>query len=185
MNDPIERLRERARAVWSGQQDEGPRPPAPTRTVEFAAAEMLMLAGLAAAAALIRRSTDDHGAPDATPFRPLTAGAAIFGFGAAAGHALHAWSGEPRAGTASRLFDVAAVAAGLLGAAEEGRRGRPTGPAALAGLTLASAGVLGMLVDAAGRSAAADRERLERRASVVERLVPRRRTRLDRIVVHV
>lgn len=185
MNDPMQRLREQARAAFSGRRNGDAPPPAPTRTVEYAAAEILLLGGLGVAAALIGRGRHVQPLSQRPPMRPLAAGAALFGLGAAAAHAIHAWSGEPRARSASRLFDVAAVTAGLLGAVEEGRRGRPTGGPALAGLTLASAAVLGMLVDTAGRAAAADRERLQRRADLVERLVPRRRARLDRIVVHV
>lgn len=185
MNDPMERLRERARAAWSGRENGTAPAPVPTRTVEYATAEMLLLGGLGVAAALIGRGPATAPATNRPSLQPLALGAAIFGLGAAAAHAVHAWSNEPRAGTASRLFDVAAVAAGLVGAVEEGRRGRPAGAPAIAALTLASAGVLGMMVDVAGRAAAADRERLERRASLVERLVPRRRTRVDRIVVHV
>jgi hypothetical protein len=42
-----------------------------------------------------------------------------------------------------------------------------------------------MLLDHNAAEREAERRRLERRAAVVERLVPRRRPKLDRIVVHV
>jgi hypothetical protein len=88
---------------------------------------------------------------------------------------------------AMRVLDVAAVAAAagivvaqLLTRSAGRRDGLPN-----ASLTLASTGVLGLLLDRQARHAEAERARLERRASIVERLVPKRRSRLDRVVVHV
>ena len=55
----------------------------------------------------------------------------------------------------------------------------------LAPLLLTAAGLLAMALDRQEHRLAAERTRLEQRARIVERLVPRRRARLDRIVVHV
>jgi hypothetical protein len=61
----------------------------------------------------------------------------------------------------------------------------------LAPLTFAVAGLLGLLLDRDERAEARERNalrvamgRLERRARIVERLVPQRKRRFDRIVVH-
>jgi hypothetical protein len=50
---------------------------------------------------------------------------------------------------------------------------------------LAAAGTLGVLLKRQERAAAEEHERLARRAAIVERQVPRRRARVDRIVIHV
>lgn len=50
---------------------------------------------------------------------------------------------------------------------------------------LAAAGALGLLLKRQERAAAREQERLARRAAIVERLVPKRRARVDRIVIHV
>ena len=55
----------------------------------------------------------------------------------------------------------------------------------LAPLAFAAVGVLGMLLDREEEEIDDARDSLERRARVVERLVPKRKARLDRIVVHI
>jgi hypothetical protein len=55
----------------------------------------------------------------------------------------------------------------------------------LAPLAFAAVGVLGMLLDREEEEIDEHREALERRARVVERLVPQRKAKLDRIVVHI
>lgn len=55
----------------------------------------------------------------------------------------------------------------------------------LAPLAFAGVGVLGMLIDDEENEVAEARAALEQRARWVERLVPRRKAKLDRIVVHV
>jgi hypothetical protein len=55
----------------------------------------------------------------------------------------------------------------------------------LAPLAFAAVGVLGMLLDREEEEIDEARDSLERRARVVERLVPKRKAKLDRIVVHV
>lgn len=105
---------------------------------------------------------------------------------AVAGHMATALQPDDDLHRAMRVLDVAAVAAGAglvvaqLLTRGAGRNGLPN-----ASLALASTGVLGLLLDRQAREAEAERARLERRASIVERLVPKRRPRLDRVVVHV
>lgn len=65
------------------------------------------------------------------------------------------------------------------------RRGRRAWHRLLAPLAFGAAGALGLLIDRHEREEAERIARLERRARVVERLVPRRRARLDRVVIHV
>jgi hypothetical protein len=55
----------------------------------------------------------------------------------------------------------------------------------LAPLAFGAAGMLGILLDREEREDARAHQALERRARVVERLVPKRRPRLDRIVLHI
>lgn len=56
---------------------------------------------------------------------------------------------------------------------------------AVAPLTFGATGILGLILDREEQEERAAQRRLRRRASVVERLVPRRRPRLDRIVLHI
>lgn len=55
----------------------------------------------------------------------------------------------------------------------------------LAPLAFGAAGMLGVLLDREESADAAEHHALERRARIVERLVPRRRPRVERIIVHV
>jgi hypothetical protein len=55
----------------------------------------------------------------------------------------------------------------------------------LAPLAFAAVGVLGMLLDQEEQQIDEARDSLERRARIVERIVPKRKPKLDRIVVHV
>jgi peptidoglycan/LPS O-acetylase OafA/YrhL len=103
---------------------------------------------------------------------------------AATAHLAH--MSRPSAGSAAvaRGLDTAVAAAGI-GAALAGLIvGGRSEKRSLSTLALASAGVLGLVVDRYERENAAERARLRRRASVVERLVPRRRPRLDHVVIH-
>lgn len=110
----------------------------------------------------------------------------MLGAAAAVAHAVQAFSPSERTRLASRTFDLAVVGVGLLGLADTLAGARRDGHLPSAGpVALASAGLLGILIDRSEIRHQAERERLERRAQVVERFVPRRKPRLDRIVVHV
>jgi hypothetical protein len=88
---------------------------------------------------------------------------------------------------------AAGVAAGLYEALQEGgtrswplgRRGSFIDRAPLAPLTFGATGILGALLDQEEQEEAAEQARLKQRASLVDRLVPRRRAKLDRIVIHI
>jgi hypothetical protein len=111
---------------------------------------------------------------------------------------------RPGAGSrlAAQLLNGVAIGVGVVGVAssvlsvigEGGREWGWTGPRrksllkripSLAPLTFGAAGLLGYLLDREEREDGRRHVRLERRAKVVERLVPKRRARVDRIVVHV
>ena len=105
---------------------------------------------------------------------------------AAAAQVRHAVRPSPPTATATRVLNAAAIGAGVAGLVDsflESRRshGRPS----LSPLALASAGVLGLILEREERDALEERRRLERRADLMDRFVPRRRGRLDRIVVHI
>lgn len=103
-----------------------------------------------------------------------------------AGHVANAFRPDDDLQRVMRVLDVAAIAAGAgiviaqLLTRSAARNGLPN-----ASLALASTGVLGLLLDRQAREAEAERARLERRASIIERWVPKRRRKLDRVVVHV
>lgn len=105
---------------------------------------------------------------------------------AAAAHLTHLLRPSSSTDVATRILDTAVLGAGVGSAlaallSDRGRRGSR----AAAPLALATAGLLGLVLDRQERAHAREHRRLARRASVVERLVPARRARLDHIVVHV
>lgn len=87
--------------------------------------------------------------------------------------------------TANRLLNAAVLGVGLVELAGPLLRGRQGDRSSLPPLALASVGLLGLVLERQEQAARRDRQRLQRRADVVERLVPRRRPKLDHIVVHV
>lgn len=192
MNDPLRSLRERL-------PDSGKRPRRRADldarrpdALQMLTAKLLFFTGLGTALEALQ-----HGAPwserdDGWPHRhtlearPITWAPAVLGAAAATAHAVHAFTSTERTRLATRTFDVAVVAVGLLGLAETlaaARRDRALPD--VASVSLASAGLLGLLIDRSEAQHVEELRRLARRANVVARLVPRRRARLDRIVVHV
>lgn len=122
---------------------------------------------------------------------------------AGAAHAVRAVSSSPPSRLAAQILDGVAAGVALAGLAQAAygaaapatpgqggwprpRSGRGLGLAATAApLTFAATAVLGLLLEHEEEREREEIERLRRRASVVERLVPQRRRRFDRIVVHV
>jgi hypothetical protein len=156
--------------------------------------KLLFFTGLATtvdALAAMRRSAPGNrlardGQPVARAGLPAALAPALVGPLAAAAHMTYAFTPSERNRTATRVLDAAAVGAGfaaLVAALAIARR--EAAPPSVSAVALASAGALGILLDRNDREHSAELGRLEKRASVVERLVPRRRTRIDRIVVHV
>jgi hypothetical protein len=136
-------------------------------------------------------------APDAVRWAPLVVGPL-----AGAAHVARAVLPGALTRIAAQVLNGVALGVGVIGAAsstwavvEEGsREWRWTGPRrkplakrvpSLAPLTFGAAGALGMLLDRQERLDSVEHARLERRARIVERLVPKPRRRVERIVVHV
>lgn len=191
MNDPLSRLREHFPEISGRVRADREAAAHAPDGVQLLTAKLLLFTGAGAALDALRQSreTDASGTyPDPTPRapRPARLAPAIVAAAAAVAHAVQAFDGSERTRLATRTFDLAVVGIGLLSLgdtlAEARRDGRvpSAGPAALA-----SAGLLGILIDRSERRHRTELDRLERRASVVERLVPKRRARLDRVVVHV
>lgn len=168
------------------------------RALQLLTAQMLLVTGADAALSAIRRTGGD-GAPTPHPLSPdsdwqglstqsfaTTWAPTLLAPAAAAAHLRHSTDPSPTTALATRILDAAVIGAGVAAMAGSllAPRARRVGPA-LGPLALASAGVLGLMLNRQQRATAAELEQLRRRASVVERLVPRRRARLDRVVVHV
>ena len=149
---------------------------------------------MTAAEALIQGvRTSDQERPLDYPRRPRDAAAAAAAWApsilaplAATAHIAHVSKPSHATDLATRVLDTAVVGIGV-GAALAGlvtRRGQDA-LRATAPLALATAGVIGLVLDRQERAHAREHRRLARRASIVERLVPARRPRLDHVVVHV
>ena len=144
------------------------------------------------AALRLRRGQNAGGGPDLLRMSPIVA-APLAGLV----HAVRARNGAPLVRLTTQVLDglAAGIAvAGLAAAAYyavdaggmgPGRRAARRLAAALVPLTFGATACLGLLLEREEESERDERARLRRRARVVERLVPRRRSRLDRIVVHV
>ena len=190
MYDPITHLREHFPELRRHTSEEHPSGLSAVDGVQLLTAELLLFTGVGSALESLRRSRETQ-PTDGTSIssalrRPTRFGPVLLGAAAAAAHVVYAFRPTERTRLATRTFDLAVAGIGLLSLADEIAQARRDGgvPAA-SPAALASAGLLGILIDRSETRQAAERERLERRASVVERLVPRRRSRLDRIVVHV
>jgi hypothetical protein len=186
----LEQLRQHIPTRWSGaaEEDEG-NVVDPLRVV---AAEMLLVTGIGATLDVLARTRDSQ--RDRIPGQsgsgdlPLAAvwGPALIAPVAAAAHLRQSTGTSEKASRASRFLDSAVV---LMGVAElatslTGIQTRKRTPS-LVPLALASAGLLGLIVAHRERTTTDAQRRLENRARIVERLVPRRRPKLDRIVLHV
>jgi hypothetical protein len=187
MRDQLEHLREELANRFTSPRNSAAEEDHPDG-LQLLAAQLLLVTGIGAALDGMRSGPDDRGFEDdgEGPRVVLTWAPAVLGPVAAIAHAAYAFSPTDRNRSAMRLLDVAVVGGGLLGLAgalttARDRRSTPS----LSSLALASAGALGMLLDHSAAEQAAERRRLERKAAVVERLVPRRRPKIDRIVVHV
>jgi hypothetical protein len=88
--------------------------------------------------------------------------------------------GVGAAGLANSVYDAVTDAAG-----EADSRHWSERVPSLAPLAFAAIGVLGLMLQDEEEDVEAEREELSRRGRIVERLVPKRRARVDRIVVHV
>jgi hypothetical protein len=155
------------------------REPAPAPELvplRMVAAPMLLLTGVEATLDSLSRGA--RGASHAAVWAP-----SLLAPMAAAAQIAHLSRPSKAVSAASRVLNTAVVGAGVASLAGM-LAGRGRGLPSLAPLALTAAGLLGLLLDRQEARIDAERERLERRARIVERLVPRRRARLDRVVVH-
>ncbi len=115
---------------------------------------------------------------------------------AAGAHATRALSDTRRARVGARVLDVVAAAVAVAGVARSAYnalargRGLPEGMgrsrlADVVPLTLGATAALGLILQREEERERQELDRLRHRASIVERLVPRRRAHLDRIVLHI
>lgn len=188
----LEQLRERLPARWNtddpADEDESPR----MDPLRLLAAELLLVTGIGATIDVLTRAREAQ--KDRIPGLrsrgdlPLASvwGPALIAPVAAAAHVRVARDASPQAERASRVLDAAVIGLGLVELATSltGLQTRRRTPS-LAPLALASAGLLGLVITHRERALEEEQARLRKRARIVERLVPQRRARLDRIVVHV
>jgi hypothetical protein len=175
----LERLNRVRNAVEARLADSGPSLPRPT-PLRTAAAQLLV--ATSAAAALTRFA---GGSSESRRAMPVTWAPLAVGVVAAAAHLRHLREPSPESASATRLLDGASIAVGATLVAFDLLRSDHRGPGSLAALAFASAGVLGIVIDRHETQLELAEHELRRRADLVERLVPRRKARLDRIVVHV
>ena len=153
-----------------------------------------MTAGLfiaAGAETAIGERRGDHRGPEAVRWAPLVAAPL-----AGAAHAARAVWPSHTTRVVTQVANGLALGVGVAGIAssmyaalsrqeEEEMAGLSERLPSLAPLAFAAVGLLGMLLDREEEEIDEVQETLERRARVVERLVPKRKAKLDRIVVHV
>ena len=195
MNDPISLLRERlGHTIPRGRHGPAEELHA-ADPVQLLTAKLLLFTGIGTALEAWKNGSSGGrhtGDLEALPHvrelgaRPIAWAPALLGVAAAVAHAVHAFTPTERSRLATRTFDVAVVGAGLLGLADTLASAKRNGELPdMGSVSLASAGLLGILIDRSDSRHEAERLRLQRRADVVERLVPKRSPRLDRVVVHV
>ena len=126
--------------------------------------------------------------PRPRPTRPLAAiwSPLLVGGAAAAAQLVHSVRPSEATEAAMRVLNGAVVGVSMARLVEIGTMERADWSAAvLPPLALASAGALGFLLDRETAEVEEELEHLHRRASIVERLVPKRRTKVEGVVVHV
>jgi hypothetical protein len=188
----LDQLRQHIPDGWIGAAEDDDDPETGLDPLRVVAAEMLLVTGIGATLDVLARARDSQ--RDRIPGQsgsgdvPLAAvwGPALIAPVAAAAHLRQSTGPSQQASRASRFLDSAVV---LMGVAElatslTGFQARKRTPS-LVPLALASAGLLGLIVAHRERASTEEKRRLEKRARIVERLVPQRRPKLDRIVLHV
>ncbi|MQA92752.1 MAG: hypothetical protein GEU90_21445 [Gemmatimonas sp.] len=152
-----------------------------------AAAQLLLATGAETTLAhttaprhLTRQTPDRHPLPT-----PLAWAPALIGTLAALAHVEQIRRPSERTTAALRILDAATVATGCVLLAYDlfATDGKPPSP--LGSLAFASAGFIGATIERQERELRRAQLELRRRADVVERLIPRRKAKLDRVVIHV
>jgi hypothetical protein len=162
--------------------------------LHWMAAGLFLAAG--AQAALSQGRNASQRVPGMVRWAPLVAAPL-----AGAAHVMRALHPSETSRAISRVCDglavgvgAAGIASSIYGATREkaiggwpGSRRRTLNElgASLAPLTFGATGILGMILDREEDAEGEEHARLQRRARIVERLVPRRKPKLDRVVVHI
>ena len=192
MHEGLRKLRDRLGHDTSEEDND---PAAGFKGLRFVAAQLLLLAGVDVALDSLARDQ----ARRAPPFPHGSAGPGTDAAGfaaswlptllapvAAAAQVKHGLRPTPATASATRVLNAAVIGAGVAGLAATLMTSRRTGKfPSLTPLALASAGLLGLILEREEREAAAARRALERRASLIGKFVGGRGARVDRIVVHV
>jgi hypothetical protein len=164
--------------------------------LHWMAAGLFIAAGAQAALSQGRKDSSQR-VPGLVRWAPLVAAPL-----AGAAHAVRAARPTTASRAMSRVLDGLAVGVGAAGVASaiygaqreramtggwpgSKRRAIAELGASLAPLTFGFTGILGMILDREEEQDSLAHRRLEKRARIVERLVPKRKPKLDRIVVHI
>jgi hypothetical protein len=155
--------------------------------VRAAVAHLFLATGAVAGLERMQRSAKpEHLVGHHSVPRPLTWAPLVIGPLAAAAQLEHARNPGNQTATAVRLLNGASIViGGSLLLHDLWRRAEHSGTPYLGAAAFASAGLLGFALEAHVREMQRSERDLRRRARLVERLVPRRRGKVDRIVVHV
>jgi hypothetical protein len=192
----LDRLRELTNRIGGGDPEEDNQPAAEFKALRLLTAHLLLLTSVEVALdSLGRTKAEDPGPPypHGSPGPERSALAMTLRWAptllapiAAAAHVQHALRPTAPSARTVRVMNAAAIGGGVAGLVGSFLASRRTGKApSLTPLALASTGVLGLILEREERDASEARRRLERKASIVDRLLPRPGRRIERIVVHV
>ncbi|HUE95213.1 MAG TPA: hypothetical protein VMN39_01050 [Longimicrobiaceae bacterium] len=175
MIDQVRKLAERL------ERDGEPREPEPARLAPLwlAASQLLLATGAGATLEQISSQRSGH-PPTGLAWAPLLVAPL-----AAAAHLQHARQPTNHSELAVRFLTGASIGFGAALFAFDSIVNRNHPPRRIGPLAFASAGLLGLLLEREERAIEETERELARRARIVERLVPRRKAKLDRVVVHV
>jgi hypothetical protein len=159
--------------------------PGPLTALRAATAQLLVLTGTETTIEHLRANGDPLTRRGGRTPTALVWAPALLGPLAAAAQLAHAGAPSPATERATRILNTSLIGVGLgLALADILDPGPDSGPP-LYPLALASSGLMGWLLDREESRIAERDRRLRRRANIVDRMVPRRKAKLDRIVVHV
>jgi hypothetical protein len=178
MENPIRRLGSRLEEVLAGEAA----PESSLTLLHAAAAQLLVATG--AGAVLEHLTPNGRPQPEHLP-TSLVWAPALIGSLAATARFEHNRHPSDRTAAAIAILDASTVAAGAALFLADLLAGPDRPPRRLAPLAFASAGIVGLCLLRLEREILDTERRLRLRAGVLDRLLPRRRPRLDHVVIHV
>lgn len=152
--------------------------------LRFASAQLIVATGAATALELMAQGRASSSV-ESTDVPPIAWVPAILAPLAAVSAMIHATSPTDRSAGALRFFNSAAVVVGGTLLVSDMASSGKLSIRRLGALGLVAAGVMGYALDRHEQESENAERALRRRAAIVERLVPRRKAKLDRVVVHV